>query len=140
VRAGVRPPPSLVNMLKELHDDLGCRIPNNGCLTPWAEQGVMLLNAVLTVRAHKPNSHKDKGWEHFTDAVIRALNARPRPVVFALWGGYAQKKQKLIDAPPHRVVTAAHPSPLSVKKFRGSKPFSTINSALAEVGEAPIDW
>jgi uracil-DNA glycosylase len=140
VRPGVRPPPSLVNMLKELHDDLGCRIPNNGCLTPWAECGVMLLNAVLTVRAHSPNSHKDKGWERFTDAVIRALNGRPRPVVFALWGGYAQKKQKLIAAPPHRVVTAAHPSPLSAKKYRGSKPFSAINGALEELGQEPIDW
>jgi uracil-DNA glycosylase len=139
VRPGVRPPPSLVNMFKELHDDLGCRIPDNGSLVLWAERGVMLLNAVLTVRAHSPNSHKDKGWEHFTDAAIRALNDRPRPVVFALWGGYAQKKQKLI-APPHRVVTAAHPSPLSVKKFRGSRPFSAINKALEELGESPIDW
>jgi uracil DNA glycosylase len=100
----------------------------------------MLLNAVLTVRAGEPNSHKDKGWEHFTDAAIKALNARPRPVVFALWGAYAQKKQKLIDAPPNKVVTAAHPSPLSAKKFLGSKPFSAINQALEELGETPIDW
>jgi uracil-DNA glycosylase len=140
VRPGVRRPPSLTNILKELHADLGCSIPNNGCLEPWAKRGVMLLNAVLTVRAHEANSHKDKGWERFTDAAIRALNERSRPVVFALWGSYAQKKQKLIDTPPHRVATAAHPSPLSAGKFRGSKPFSAINRALEELGEEPIDW
>jgi uracil-DNA glycosylase len=140
VRPGVRRPPSLTNILKELQADLGCPVPNNGSLVPWAECGVMLLNAVLTVRAHKPNSHKDKGWERFTDAAIRALNDRPGPVVFALWGGYAQKKTKLIDVPPHRVLTAAHPSPLSAKKFRGSRPFSAINRALEELGEEPIDW
>jgi uracil-DNA glycosylase len=140
VRPGVKPPPSLVNMLKELHSELGCRVPNNGCLIPWAQRGVMLLNAVLTVRAGEPNSHKDKGWERFTDAVIGALNQRPKPVVFALWGAYAQKKAKLIDTTPHRIVTAAHPSPLSAKKFRGSKPFSAINQALQELGESPIDW
>lgn len=140
VRPGIKPPPSLVNMFKELHADLGCRIPNNGCLIPWAERGVMLLNAVLTVRAGQPNSHKDKGWEHFTDAAIRALGERDRPVVFALWGAYAQKKKKLIDADRNPVVTAAHPSPLSMKKFMGSKPFSAINEALAGLGETPIDW
>jgi uracil-DNA glycosylase len=140
VRPGVKPPPSLVNIFKELHNDLGCKIPNNGYLTPWAEQGLMLLNAVLTVRAHKPNSHKDQGWETFTDAVIRALNARRRPVVFLLWGAYAQKKIKLIDTERHRIVTAAHPSPLSAKKFFGSKPFSAVNRALEELGETPIDW
>jgi len=140
VRPGVRRPPSLVNILKELHADLGCRIPNNGCLVPWAERGVMLLNAVLTVRAHAPNSHKDRGWEKFTDAVIRALNERERPVVFALWGNYAQKKKKLIDADRNPVVTGAHPSPLSAKKFLGSKPFSAINQALASIGVEPIDW
>jgi uracil-DNA glycosylase len=140
VRPGVRPPPSLVNMFKELKNDLGCSIPNNGYLEPWAKQGVMLLNAVLTVRAHEPNSHKDKGWEHFTDAVIRTLNERPKPVVFVLWGGYAQKKQKLITAPPNKILMAAHPSPLSVKKFFGSRPFSAINGALEEMGEEPIDW
>jgi uracil-DNA glycosylase len=140
VRPGVRPPPSLVNMFKELKSDLGCTVPNNGYLVPWARQGVMLLNAVLTVRAHTPTSHKDKGWEKFTDAVIRALDARQKPVVFALWGAYAQKKQKLIDADRHRIVAAAHPSPLSAKKFFGSKPFSAINNALEELGETPIDW
>ncbi len=140
VRPGVRPPPSLVNMFKELHSELGCKVPNNGYLLPWAERGVLLLNAVLTVRAHEPNSHKDKGWEKFTDAAIKALNDRERPVVFALWGGYAQKKKKLVTGEQHRVVTAAHPSPLSMKKFMGSKPFSAINGALEEVGEEAIDW
>jgi uracil-DNA glycosylase len=140
VRPGVKPPPSLVNMFKELKSDLGCTVPNNGCLVPWAEQGVLLLNAVLTVRAHEPNSHKDRGWEKFTDAVIRFLNAREKPMVFVLWGGYAQKKKKLIDADKHRVLTAAHPSPLSVAKFFGCKPFSAINSALKELGETEIDW
>jgi uracil-DNA glycosylase len=140
VRPGIKPPPSLVNMFKELHDELGRKVPNNGYLVPWAERGVLLLNAVLTVRAHEPNSHKDKGWEKFTDAVIRALNEREEPVVFVLWGGYAQKKKKLITGEQHRVVTAAHPSPLSMMKFMGSKPFTAINNALKEVGEAPIDW
>jgi uracil-DNA glycosylase len=140
VRPGMKPPPSLVNVFQELHNDLGCKIPNNGYLTSWAEQGVMLLNAVLTVVAHKPNSHKDHGWETFTDAVIRALNARRRPVVFLLWGAYAQKKIKLIDTERHRIVTAAHPSPLSAKKFFGSKPFSAVNRVLEELRETPIDW
>jgi uracil-DNA glycosylase len=140
VRPGVKPPPSLLNMFRELHNELGCRIPNHGYLVPWAERGVMLLNAVLTVRAGEPNSHKDKGWERFTDAVIAALNARPQPIVFALWGAYAQKKQKLIDAPPHRIMTAAHPSPLSARKFLGSRPFSAINQSLEYLGEPPIDW
>jgi uracil-DNA glycosylase len=140
VRPGVKPPPSLMNIFKELHHDLGCKIPNNGCLIPWAKQGVMLLNAVLTVRAHEPNSHKDKGWETFTDAAIRALAERPDPVVYMLWGAYAQKKKKLIDAKKDVVLTAAHPSPLSAAKFFGSKPFSAANRALEEMGEEPIDW
>jgi uracil-DNA glycosylase len=140
VRPGVRPPPSLMNMFRELKSDLGCSIPNNGCLTPWAKQGVLLLNTVLTVRAHKAGSHQGKGWEHFTDTIISALNERDKPVVFALWGGHAQKKKKLITEPRHRVLTAAHPSPLSFKKFLGSKPFSAINNALEELGEEPIDW
>lgn len=140
VQPGVKPPPSLNNIFKELHTDLGCKVPNNGYLVPWAEQGVMLLNAVLTVRAHTPTSHKNKGWETFTDAVIRALDARPHPLVFLLWGAYAQKKMKLIDTERHRVVTAAHPSPLSVKKFLGSKCFSAVNRALEELGDTPIDW
>jgi len=140
VKPGVKPPPSLVNVFKELHADLGCKMPNNGYLVPWAEQGVMLLNAVLTVRAHQPTSHKNHGWETFTDAVIAALNERPQPVVFLLWGAYAQKKSKLIDSERHRIVTAAHPSPLSFKKFLGSKCFSAVNHALEELGETPIDW
>src|SRR5262249_16387086 len=117
VQPGVKPPPSLVNIFKELHDDLGCTVPDHGHLTACAEGGVMVLNAVLTVRAHHAASHKEKGWETFTDAVIRALSARPQPVVFLLWGAYAQKKQELIDTKRHRVLTAGHPSPLSAKKF-----------------------
>jgi len=140
VRPGVKPPPSLVNMFKELKTDLGCKVPNNGYLEPWAKQGVMLLNAVLTVRAHQANSHKDKGWEKFTDSVIKALNAREDPVVFVLWGGYAQKKEKLIDSNKHRILKAAHPSPLSASKFFGSKPFSAINHALVDQGKTPINW
>ena len=140
VRPGVRKPPSLVNMLKELKDDLGCSIPNNGDLTPWARQGVMLLNAVLTVRAHEANSHKNQGWETFTDAVIRALNDRDDPIVFVFWGAYAQKKGKLVDPTRHPVLTAAHPSPLSAAKFLGSRPFSKINHELGKMGGAPIDW
>ncbi len=140
VRPGVKPPPSLVNMFKELKDDLGCKIPNNGYLEPWAKQGVLLLNAVLTVRAHEANSHKDKGWEKFTDAVINALNEHHDAIVFLLWGAYAQKKGKLIDTKKHRVISGAHPSPLSVKKFMGSKPYSAVNKALRELGKGEIDW
>jgi uracil-DNA glycosylase len=140
VRPGVKAPPSLVNMFKELHADLGCKIPNNGYLEPWAKQGILLLNAVLTVRAGEPTSHAGHGWETFTDAVIRALDAREKPVVFMLWGGYAQKKKKLIKGEQHRVLTTAHPSPLSAAKFLGSRPYSAVNSALEELGEVPIDW
>lgn len=141
VRSGVAPPPSLANIFKELKSDLGCRIPNHGYLAPWAEQGVLLLNAVLTVRAHEPNSHKNKGWEHFTDAIIRALSARPDQMVFVLWGGYAGKKLKLIDAERHVVVQSAHPSPLSARNgFFGSRPFSRINAALRGAGRPEIDW
>jgi uracil-DNA glycosylase len=140
VRPGIRTPPSLVNIFKELKDDLGCKVPNNGYLVPWAKQGVMLLNAVLTVRAHKPASHAKHGWETFTDAVIRALSDKSDPVVFVLWGGYAQKKGKLIDGEKHRVITGAHPSPLSQAKFFGTKPFSQVNAALKESGKPEIDW
>jgi uracil-DNA glycosylase len=140
VKPGVRIPASLVNIFKELHHDLGCKVPNNGCLVPWAERGVMLLNTVLTVRAGEPNSHKGKGWEKLTDAVIRALGERERPVVFLLWGNHAQKKTKLIDTDRDPVITAGHPSPLSMKKFFGSRPFSRANAALEELGEKPIDW
>jgi uracil-DNA glycosylase len=140
VQSGVRQPPSLVNIFKELHNDLGCKVPNNGYLMPWARQGVLLLNAVLTVRAHEANSHKDRGWEHFTDAVIKAVNEKEDRVVFILWGGYAQKKEKLIDTERHTVLKAAHPSPLSVKKFLGSKPFSNTNKALRAAKRGEIDW
>ncbi len=140
VRPGVRIPPSLANMFRELHTDLGCRMPNNGCLTPWAEQGVLLLNAVLTVRAGEPNSHKSLGWEKFTDAAIQAVSDKSDPVVFALWGAYAQKKEKLVDTRRHRIVKTAHPSPLSAKMFLGSRPFSAINKDLVDLGHAPIDW
>jgi uracil-DNA glycosylase len=141
VPPGVAAPPSLANMFKELETDLGCRVPDNGCLVPWAEQGVLLLNAVLTLRAGESNSHQGKGWERFTDAVIRALDARPRPLVFALWGGYARKKAKLVDGSRHAVLEGTHPSPLSAHGgFFGSRPFSRINQALASLGEAAIDW
>jgi uracil-DNA glycosylase len=140
VRPGVRRPPSLVNILKELHNDVGCPVPNHGCLQAWAERGVMLLNAVLTVRAGEPNSHKDQGWEKFTDAAIRAVNEKAELVVFLLWGSYAQKKEALIDTDRHVVLKAAHPSPLSFKKFLGSKPFSSTNAALRKLGRGEIDW
>ena len=127
-------------MFKELKADLGCKVPNNGSLVPWAEQGVMLLNAVLTVRAHEANSHKNRGWETFTDAAIRALADRDDPVVFVLWGAYAQKKGKLIDPARNPVIASAHPSPLSAQKFFGTRPFSKINAALEALGKSPIDW
>ena len=141
VRPGITPPPSLVNIYKELRSDIGCSIPKHGYLARWAEQGMLMLNAVLTVRAHQPNSHKGKGWETFTDAIIRAVSAKPEPVVFVLWGGYAQKKLGLIDAARHTVIQSAHPSPLSARNgFFGSRPFSKINAALQAAGTAPIDW
>jgi uracil-DNA glycosylase len=129
-----------MNMFRELKSDLGCHLPNNGCLTAWADQGMLLLNAVLTVRAGEPNSHKNHGWEKFTDAAIRAVSDKTEPVVFALWGAFAQKKEKLVGTARHQVLKAAHPSPLSAKKFLGSKPFSAINAALVELGHTPIDW
>lgn len=141
VRPGIKPPPSLVNIYKELETDLGLKKPSHGYLVPWAKQGVLMLNAVLTVRAHTPNSHKDRGWETFTDAVIKKVNEKRERVVFLLWGGYAQKKEKLIDGSRHLVIKGAHPSPLSARNgFFGSKPFSTINRALVDAGNAPIDW
>ena len=134
-------PPSLVNIFKELQDDLGCKVPNNGYLMPWATQGVLLLNAVLTVRAHQANSHKGKGWEKFTDAVLKAVNDKEERVVFVLWGGYARKKAPLIDTNRHVIVESAHPSPLSAHTgFFGSRPFSQINAALKEAGQEEIDW
>jgi uracil-DNA glycosylase len=141
VRPEVAIPPSLQNIYKELHDDLGCQIPNNGYLTSWAEQGVLLLNAVLTVRAHQANSHQGKGWENFTDAIIRAVNDKPERVVFVLWGAYARKKAPLIDTARHVIIQSAHPSPLSAANgFFGSRPFSKINAALREAGRPEIDW
>ncbi len=141
VRPGVTPPPSLKNIFKELKSDVGFRIPNNGYLAPWAEQGVLLLNAVLTVRAHQPNSHKNKGWETFTDAVLSVVGHKLDPVVFVLWGGYARKKAGLIDTSRHIIIESAHPSPLSARSgFFGSKPFSKINAALREASRRPVAW
>ena len=140
VKPGVKHPASLRNMFKELQEDLGCTIPSHGYLESWAKQGMLMINAVLTVRDGEPNSHAGKGWEEFTDAIIKALNARNEPVVFVLWGNYAQKKTKLIDASKHKIIACAHPSPLSFKKFSGSKPFSKINQALTDSSSKPIDW
>lgn len=141
VQPGVKPPPSLVNIFKELQSDLGVPKPNDGSLVPWAEQGVLLLNAVLTVREGEPNAHEGHGWEHFTDAVIQKVSAKEDPVVFILWGSYAQKKEALIDTSRHVILKAPHPSPLSAKKgFFGSKPFSKTNEILEERGRGAIDW
>ncbi len=141
VRRRVPAPPSLVNIFQELHADLGCALPSHGNLEHWAKQGVLLLNAVLTVRAGQANSHKDRGWETFTDAVLKAVNARPEPVVFVLWGAYARKKAGLIDTARHVIVQSAHPSPLSAHNgFFGSRPFSKINAALRAAGRPEIDW
>ena len=137
----VPPPPSLMNIFKELRDDLGCFIPNNGCLKPWAEQGVLLLNAVLTVRAHVANSHRGHGWEMFTDRIIRLLNEHERPLAFILWGNPARRKKNMITNPRHFIVESAHPSPLSAfNGFFGSRPFSRVNQFLESVGESPINW
>ena len=141
VLPGVKIPPSLVNIYKELKSDLEIDTPRHGYLQEWATQGVLMLNAVLTVRAHAPNSHKDKGWERFTDAIIQQVNEKPDPVVFVLWGGYAAKKVSLIDATRHKIIQSAHPSPLSARNgFFGSKPFSKINDYLKAQGSAEIDW
>ncbi len=141
VRKGVEIPPSLVNIYQELHDDLGCTIPDHGCLTKWAEQGVLMLNTVLTVRAHQAHSHRDIGWEEFTDAVIRALNKEDRPIVFILWGAPAQRKASMLDNPNHLILKSPHPSPLSAfRGFFGSRPFSKTNAFLKEHGETEIDW
>jgi uracil-DNA glycosylase len=140
VRDGVRLPPSLRNIFKELGDDLGIAPPVTGDLSGWARQGVLLLNAVLTVRAAAAASHAGRGWEAFTDATIRALNARGERVVFLLWGGYARKKAALITNPVHVVLEAGHPSPLNPKGFRGARPFSAANQALADAGRPVIDW
>jgi len=141
VKEGVSTPPSLQNMFKELRDDVGCRIPNNGYLLKWAQQGVLLLNTVLTVRAHEANSHKGQGWETFTDRVIETINRKEEPVVFLLWGSHAQKKAERITNRKHLLIRSPHPSPLSAHRgFFGSKPFSQANQFLLEAGLQPIDW
>ena len=141
VMPGVRKPPSLKNILREMADDVGSSLPNNGCLIPWAKQGVMLLNAVLTVREKQAGAHQNKGWERFTDKVIEKVSEKPEPVVFLLWGGYARKKASLIDGERHTIIESAHPSPLSAHNgFFGSKPFSKTNKALREHGQDEIDW
>lgn len=140
VRDGVAVPPSLRNIFRELCDDLGVPAPTRGDLTAWAERGVLLLNAVLTVRAGKPASHAGKGWEHLTDAAIRALDAKPSRVVFLLWGTYARRKAGLVTAPHHVVIEAGHPSPMNMRGFRGTRPFSACNAALVESGQDPVDW
>ena len=140
VRDGVRIPPSLRNVFKEMAEDLGVEVPKSGNLTGWARQGVLLLNAVLTVRAATAASHGGKGWETFTDATIKALNARTERVVFLLWGAYARKKVELITNPAHVILEAGHPSPMNPKGFRGTRPFSAANKALADGGRPVIDW
>ena len=141
VKPGVAIPPSLENIYRELHDDLGLAIPDNGCLEKWAKQGVLLLNTVLTVRAHSAGSHRGHGWEQFTDAAIRALAAKDEPVVFLLWGRPAQEKRGMITNPRHLVLTAPHPSPLSAYRgFFGCRHFSKTNTYLEENGVSPIDW
>jgi uracil-DNA glycosylase len=141
VRPGVAQPPSLQNIFKELEADLGHPPPNHGSLVHWADEGVLLLNAVLTVRAHSAGSHAGKGWEVFTDEVIRTVNAKRDRVVFILWGAYARKKKALVDRSRHVVIESAHPSPLSAHNgFFGSRPFSRADAALIEAGRAPVDW
>lgn len=141
VKPEVEIPPSLVNIYKELQDDCGCYVPNNGYLVKWAKQGVLMLNTVLTVRAHQANSHRGMGWEKFTDAAIRILNQQDRPIVFILWGGPAGQKAVMLNNPKHLILKAPHPSPLSAYRgFFGSKPFSKTNAFLEANGLSPIDW
>ena len=141
VKPGQEIPPSLENIYKELHDDLGCYIPNNGFLESWARQGVLLLNTVLTVRAHAANSHQGKGWENFTDAIIEAVEAQDRPVVYMLWGRPAQSKIPMLTNPKHLILKAPHPSPLSAYRgFFGCRHFSAANRFLQENGLEPINW
>ncbi len=141
VQPGVAIPASLRNIFKELRDDAGIAPPSHGCLTSWAKQGVLLLNTVLTVRAHQANSHRGKGWETFTDAVIELVSTRPNKIIFVLWGKPAQAKNKRIDGTRHTIIESAHPSPLSARSgFFGSKPFSRINAVLREMGQKEIDW
>ena len=141
VNPGVKTPPSLVNIYKELHDDLGCYIPNNGYLKKWADQGVLLLNTVLSVRAGEANSHRNKGWEQFTNRVIEVLNQKETPIVFILWGNNAISKTSLITNPKHFIIKSVHPSPLSASRgFFGSKPFSKANEFVISTNQKPIDW
>lgn len=141
VKPGVKTPPSLLNMYKELNSEFECFIPNNGFLVPWTKQGILLLNTALTVRAHEANSHKGKGWETFTDHIIETLNLRQDPVIFVLWGNNARSKKKLIDTNRHYIIESAHPSPLSASRgFFGSKPFSQVNDILIKLGKEPVDW
>ena len=141
VKPDVETPPSLVNMYKELNSDLGCYIPNNGYLTKWAKQGVLMLNTVLTVRAHQANSHRGIGWEEFTDAAIRILNEQDKPIVYLLWGKPAQMKKSMLNNPKHLILEAPHPSPLSAYRgFFGCQHFSKTNTFLIENGLTPIDW
>ena len=141
VKPEVEIPPSLVNIYKELHDDLGCTIPDHGYLVKWAKQGVLMLNTVLTVRAHQANSYRGIGWEEFTDAAIRVLNTQDRPIVFILWGRPAQMKKAMLNNPKHLILEAPHPSPLSsYRGFFGSRPFSKTNQFLEANGVEPIDW
>ncbi|GAB4074016.1 uracil-DNA glycosylase [Barrientosiimonas marina] len=141
VQPDVTIPPSLKNIYQELNDDIGLPIPEHGCLTDWAKQGVLLLNTVLTVRAGKPASHRGQGWEHFTNEVIQQVNAKTDPVVFIFWGRHAQAKESLITAPQHLIIKSSHPSPFSAHKgFFGSRPFSRTNQFLKENGRAPVDW
>ena len=141
VKSGTRLPPSLLNIYKELETDLGVPRSKSGNLESWAKQGVLLLNTSLTVRAHEAASHKNKGWEKLTDAIIHAVSSQANPVVFVLWGAHAQKKLPLVDGTRHTVIQSAHPSPLSAHNgFFGSKPFSKVNAALTAAGQMPIDW
>ena len=141
VQEGVEPPPSLINIFKELETDLGCHVPDNGCLIPWAKQGVLLLNTVLTVRAHQANSHQGRGWEQFTDHIIELLNDHEKPIVFILWGSPARRKRSMITNERHLIIESPHPSPLSAYRgFFGSRPFSHCNNFLKANGETPIDW
>jgi uracil-DNA glycosylase len=140
VRTGVAIPPSLRTIFSELRDDVGLAVPASGDLTPWARRGVLLLNAVLTVRAGEPASHARRGWEHVTDAAIRALNDAPERVVFLLWGAYARQKAALVTGSRHVVLEAGHPSPMNPRGFRGARPFSACATALAEAGRPSIDW
>lgn len=141
VQPGIKTPPSLVNIFKELNRDLGCYIPNNGCLVKWAKEGVLLLNSVLTVEKDKPGSHRGKGWEIFTDTVIKALNEKKEPIVFLLWGNYAKEKAGYITNPKHLVLKTSHPSPFSVRSgFDGCSHFSKANDFLKANSIEPIDW